>query len=223
MNTTEVQQAMQDIMAMRRSIQTFEKGKDGKIANTSFRANFKLQWMALGLCGVQVLIELFFNQRISFAILATPESENNRVQDVAIIGIFLTMCVINQYIVVKRAASKVQDDLETYIKRNFVYLKNLSHLSDLGVKFLVIAIAIWARIPSYVGIFLYIFMADYLFQGRFFTLPVAKGYLLGGISLALAGYSFLMGINTVTGVLVWYCVVNVLSLIHLYNMKRVEG
>ena len=38
------------------------------------------------------------------------------------------MCLAIMYFVISRAANRTQDDLESYIKRNFVYLQNLSHI-----------------------------------------------------------------------------------------------
>jgi len=65
--------------------------------------------------------------------------------------------------------------MNAYIVRNFIYIKNLSLISDLLMKFIALSLAILAGKPEWIAPLLAAFTGDYLLQNRFFTLPTVAG------------------------------------------------
>lgn len=217
-----VQQAMQDILAIRRSINSFSINKQNQITETSFKANQLLQTITLVLCGAMILIELVDKNLITRTLIEKNVDRDWRILGVASIGIFLALCVANMYFIVKRAAQSANDDLPGYIKRNFNYLQNLSHVSDLGVKFVVIAALIWGQKPEWVAPALYLFTGDYLLQGRFFTLSIRASQIWGMLAFSAAFIAFYLNWPQVIGALLFFAAVNLASLVHLRKLRRID-
>lgn len=217
-----VQSVMQDILAIRRSITSYQMTKDGQIGETTLRAKSALQVIGLVLLSGLISIEVFGNHLITRTMLANA---HNRIAGIIIastIGAFLALCLGIMYFVICKAAAKTQENLDSYIKRNFVYLQNLSHISDLAVKFTIIAALIIGGRPDWVAPFLLIFTADYLVQGRFFTLSLRLSQLLAMLTAAGAASMFYFGISEVLWPMLWYFFVTAVSVTQLYRMKRVE-
>jgi hypothetical protein len=217
-----VQQVLHDILAIRRSINSFEKNKNSQISETSFQANKYLQITTLIMGAVMIAIEIFGSGILSETLLTKNANQFWRIYGVVAIGIVLTLCMTILYFVIRRAAQTAQDDLQTYIKRNFTYLQNLSQVSDLFVKFVVISALIWGQKPEWIAPFLFLFTGDYLLQGRFFTLRIRISQVLAVISFVLAACAFAFAVPQVLWPLFWFVTVNILSLKHLLKLKRIE-
>jgi len=217
-----VQQVLHDILAIRRSINSFEKNKSTQISETSFHANKYLQMTTLLLGALMIAIEVFGHNLITSSLIAQSSDRFWRLYGVVAIGLVLALCVTILYFVVRKAAQSAQDDMQTYIKRNFTYLNNLSQGSDLLVKFMLISAFIWGQKPEWIAPFLFLCTGDYLFQGRFFTLKLRVSQVLAVLSLVFAVGSFALGRPEVLWPLVWFFAVNVVSLRHLLRLKRIE-
>src|SRR5262249_20084845 len=152
---------------------------------------------------------------ITTTLLSSVHNRIANIMIVAAVGAFLAVCIAILYSVVSRAASKIEDELDNYIKRHFSYLQNLSHLSDLLVKFAVVASLIMGARPDWVAPFLLIFTADYLMQGRFFTLPLGTARALAVASLIGAGAMFYLENADVIWPLIWYFALTIWSVTHL--------
>lgn len=106
---------------------------------------------------------------------------------IASIGVFLATLCIGLYAVLWTVARREQEDLSVYVARNFRSFSTLSFLSDLLVKFSGVAITIATGHPEWLSPFLLLCIADYLFQGRFFHLPVRVSFVAALVSLVVAG------------------------------------
>ena len=125
------------------------------------------------------------------------------------------------YFTVWRAARKEGEDFTGYAARNFRYLRNLSFLSDLLIKFVVLALLIMAPKPEWIGPMLLAFTADYLIQGRFFVLPPAISLPAALVCLGLAVYQFSLGSTVLILPLVVFIVCAIASLLTVIrSMKR---
>jgi hypothetical protein len=76
--------------------------------------------------------------------------------------------------------------MQSYITRNFKYVKNLSLISDLLMKFITLSLLLLAGKAEWMAPVLMAFTGDYLLQGRFFTLPTQISAVLGIGCLASA-------------------------------------
>lgn len=220
--TGNVQDVVQDILSIRRSINAFQSSKEGKIGQSAYQAQLVLQGIALFFNVVMIAIEVFGNHWITRNLVSPQIGEHGNFLIALSIGAFLALCVSISYFTVSRAAKNVGDDLNNYIKRNFTYLKNLTHVSDLMVKFIVIGTLLHVGRANLIAPFLLIFTADYLLQGRFFSLPIRSSQILALFSFAGAGVMFILNIPEVLWPLIWFAVLTVLSIKRLQELKRVE-
>ncbi|HVK62409.1 MAG TPA: hypothetical protein VM432_12700 [Bdellovibrionales bacterium] len=217
------QQAMQDIVAIRRSIQSYKKTKDGQIGESRFQANQKIHLMTFALCSLFAVIELFTGFGITRALIQESTASIPRALILLSIGVFLALCIATMYFVVNRAAESTQDDFQNYIKRNFVYLQNLSHLSDLSIKFVVVAALLFVNKPEWIAPFLFLFTADYLLQGRFFVLSIRSSMLCAIACAVAAAIMFYANNGQVLWPLIGFDILTAVSIRRLSTMKRVEG
>jgi hypothetical protein len=217
-----VQIVMQDLLAIRRSINSFQKNKNGQMVESSYQANKILQITALILLVILIGIELGFSDPITRFLIEQNGNLAGRVWPVVGIGIFLIACIVNMYFVVRHSAHRSGENMEAYVKRNFIYLQNLNQCSDLGVKFAVIATIILTGHPNLVGPFLFLFTGDYLFQGRFFTLSIRSSQILGMLSLVGAAAQLCLDRVAVLWPMLWFLVVLLASLKYLKVIKRVD-
>jgi hypothetical protein len=136
---------------------------------------------------------------------------------VALVGVALLMCV---YFLAWRAARHSGQSFDDYLVRNFQYLRNLSFVSDLLVKFVPLSFVVLAGRPEWVAPLLSLYIADYLFQGRFFTLSTRVSLVLGGASLIAAAVQYFGHSTQLVWPLLHFSVISTASLIHLLGARR---
>jgi hypothetical protein len=110
--------------------------------------------------------------------------------------------------------------LDDYLVRNFQYLRNLSLVSDLVVKFIPLSLLVLGGHSEWVAALLSLYIADYLVQGRFFSLPTRAALLLGVVSVMAAGAQYLTHSVQLLWPLVHFSVLTALSLLALASAKR---
>lgn len=215
-NDLDIQKALSDIAVIRRALnQTEQRQMDARLVGVTLDANVLLQGIAflaaLSLCG----IEVFSNYSITQALTMGSQSRELSLVGIGIMASVLIGLVITLYYVLWRAAKHNAEDMTAYITRNFAYVKNLSFISDLLIKFMTLALLMLAGHGEWIAPVLLAFTGDYLLQGRFFTLPTKSSIALGVICLALAVAQFLTNSATVLLPLVVFTVVAGISSIKL--------
>lgn len=222
MHLDHVQEAMQDVLAIQKAIRSYRSNKDKQIPESTYQANKFIQTLSIFMALTMVLIEFSFDHIIANTMITKNSDFYYRVLGVICIGGFLALAVGILYFTVAKAAAKEQEDLGSYVRRNFTYLQNLSHVSDLFIKFCVVAALIFAQKPEWVAPFLFLFIGDYLLQGRFFTLKIKMTFLLA-ILCFIAGFGFFMfNQSQVLWPLLMFAFINWASLSHLRKLKRVQ-
>ena len=139
---------------------------------------------------------------------------------VVMIGILLVFFLGAFYFFLWRSAKKHNEKLEEFILRNFTWLNGLSFFSDLLVKFTVLSVLVLAGQPQWFAPMLFLFIADYLFQGRFFVLPLRWATLAGLLSLAAAVSQYLSHSPSLLWPLIGFASVSFLSCLHLRRSQR---
>ncbi len=218
----DIESALQDILSMRQSIQAFQISKEGKITQSVYKAQLALQGIALALASIMLVVELVGSNLITAHLLKPLPIAYANFYIALSIAVFLVGCVITSYKVVGRAAEKTGSDADQFIRRNFSYLQNLSHISDLAVKFFVLSLLLYVGRPDLIAVSLLVFTSDYLLQGRFFVYPPRYAQVLAALTLALAGFMFLNDIPVVLWPLLWFFLLTCFSMAQLRKMKRVE-
>jgi hypothetical protein len=187
----DVQKALADIALIRRALdQTSQDQTDARLVGVTLEANLLLQAVAfvsaLGLC----LLEIVSGNAITSTLMAGGQLDELRRFGIGMMGLILVVLLFTLYFVLWRAALHNGENLGEYITRNFRYVRNLSLISDLMMKFITLALLLLASKPEWVAPVLLAFTGDYLLQGRFFTFPTKASVLLGTACLVAAFVQF---------------------------------
>lgn len=187
----DVQKALSDIAVIRRALdQTGQDQMDTRLVGVTLEANLLLQAVAfvsaLGLC----LLEIVSGNAITSTLMAGGQLDEFRRFGIGMMGIILIVLLFTLYFVLWRAALHNGENLGEYITRNFRYVRNLSLVSDLMMKFIPLALLLLAGKPEWLAPVLLAFTGDYLLQGRFFTFPTKASVLLGIACLVAAFVQF---------------------------------
>jgi len=176
----DVQKALADIALIRRTLDQSEQDQlDSRLVGVTLEANLLLQAVAfvgvLALC----LFEVLSGNSITQTLMMGSQIDEIRRFGIGIMGFILVGLLITLYFVLWRAAIHNGENIGAYITRNFRYVKNLSLISDLLMKFITLAILLLANRPEWVAPVLLAFTGDYLLQGRFFTFTTKTSVVLG--------------------------------------------
>lgn len=193
-----IQQAIEDLATVRKAIEAAGSSDPSARTRSVTGTHLLLQLSALGLALLLIGVEAATGNLASQALSMSPWSADIRVSTVATMGQLLLVLVGALYFVVHRASRASQRDFGAFVARNFAYLRNLTFLSDLLVKFVIVALVVHLRAPQWVAPLLLLFTGDYLLQGRFFTLPLrlalglGVGCIVGAVALAWFGEALLI-------------------------------
>ncbi|MBW2735895.1 MAG: hypothetical protein JRH20_26205 [Deltaproteobacteria bacterium] len=195
MNTPDdfVQRAINDLATVRKAIETSGGDSHTRPDRVIIGANLTLQITAIVLATSILIWELVSGHLYSMFLNLSAHDSDLGISNIIIIGTMLLLLVAALYAVVFRASRKSKRDFSKFIARNFGYLKNLSLLSDLLIKFAVLALLIHVRQPQWVAPLLFAFIGDYLIQGRFFTITLRLSLLLGPLSFVCAAIQAYQG------------------------------
>ena len=135
-------------------------------------------------------------------------------------AILLFMLSVGLYIILWSAARKDSEEISDYVIRNFASFSALSFLSDLSIKFSAIAIAVAAKRPEWVSPLLLLFTADYLFQGRFFSLPFKLSLALGALTTIIGATQLFRGNPSLSAALSVFVAITIISMGYLIRRKK---
>lgn len=181
-----VSNVLRDISDIRRAVLRAEGRESTGLYARDLSAHRTIYLIALLLAVLLIGLELFGDPSLTIRLYATHFVERFRFIAVFLILGLLTVLTLLFYLVVWRAARRSDESFDEYVYRHFSYLRNLSFISDLFVKFAGVALIVLAGRPDWVAPLLLIYTGDYLLQGRFFLLPIRLGLVLG-ILVAGAG------------------------------------
>lgn len=215
MNSTnfDIQKALTDIALIRRALnQTDQDQMDARLVGVTLDANLLLQAVAFVSALALFLIEIISDNAITQTLMTGGQIDEFRRFGIGFMGFILVVLLITLYFVLWRAALHNGENMRSYITRNFKYVKNLSLISDVLIKFITLSLLLLAGKAEWIAPVLMAFTGDYLLQGRFFTLPTKTSALLGigclvaafaqfvsnshALLLPLGVFTFIAGIST---------------------------
>jgi len=176
----DIQKALADVALIRRTLDQSEQDPlDARLVGVTLEANLVLQAMAFVSALLLILLEILSGNTLTHTLMIGGQFDEFRRFGIGIMAFILTGLLVALYFVLWRAALHSGESVSAYITRNFRYVKNLSLISDLLMKFITVALLLLANRPEWVAPVLLAFTGDYLLQGRFFTFPTRISVVLG--------------------------------------------
>lgn len=220
----ELQAALQEISTIRRIMSQAAAGKDASLSsvNTSIVIHASALVLSLGF----LLQELGMSPLASGDVTASSVLQLSagiyglRALLVGLLGVFLAILCIALYVILWAAARHDNEQVSAYVARNFRSFAALSFLSDLMVKFCGVAVIIAAGHPEWLSPFLLACIADYLFQGRLFQLPLSSSVVMALGAVALGCWQLYSGAPSLSVALGSFVVVMMASLFRVVARKR---
>ena len=186
---TTVQEAIRNIEQMKRAIGRVEKTKNKNRLFAPNKIGLLVQTGAVCIAAPFFIVEAI-NGHFTREFLYSAKSEMFREAGIASLAGFLVGLLAILYLVLWDGARKNSEALGDYVSRNFLALSFLSLLSDLFVKFVAISLVLLAAKPEWSGVLMLVFTADYLVQGRLFTLPFKLNIAAALSCVGIATYQF---------------------------------
>lgn len=176
----DVQKALADIALIRRTLDQSDQDQlDSRLVGVTLEANLVLQAVALVSALLLILLEIVTGNAMTQTLMVGGQLDEFRRFGIGMMAFILVGLLVALYFVLWRAALHSGESVSAYITRNFRYVKNLSLISDLLMKFITLALLLLANRPEWVAPVLLAFIGDYLLQGRFFTFPTRISVVLG--------------------------------------------
>lgn len=216
-NTDNIQRALKDVAIIREVLNGKEQDDnvDTKLSGVTLSANVILQGGAFAFAALLLIYELVSGSLLSTIMMLEGQFEELRHYAIGFMGFSLIGLLIPLYFVLWRAAKHNGESMNTYIMRNFRYLRNMALLSDLLMKFITLSLAMLAGKPEWVAPLLTVFIGDYLLQNRFFTLPTKLSIVLGVACIALGIALFINNAYFLYVPLLVFTLVSATSLVRL--------
>lgn len=216
-----VQQAVRDLALIKRAIERAE-GEEQPVQAHRSALNAKLLvhgialFFALGLA----MVELVSDHTLTRSTLILSRVWEQAVLGVVEVGAALVVFVMCLYFIVWRSSLHSKQEFSQYVAKNFRYLRSLSLVADLLVKFIVFSLVILAPRPEWITPLLVVFIADYLIQGRFFHFPVKVSLALGLLCLLIAVFMYFYPVVMLFWALTVFVAVGGLSGLMLMRARR---
>ena len=182
MKTKEIENRLADIEMIKRAIKRSENSSTKTLFGITLEANLIVLIVGL-IASVQMLVCELYYQRAFDSMAKLNTQIDYTIQNMASIGFILALMVGCLYFVVWRAAKHSNEQFSEYLGKNFKYLKNLSFLSDLLIKFMAIVMLCLAGQLLWVAPFLLACIGDFLIQGKYFTFKLSTSMVLGIVCL----------------------------------------
>jgi len=193
----EMEQALQDIQYVRRIIERFEHTKQRPSSTLNARIQLILQSGAFAGSLTVVISEILENHLPTRLLLEAGSDRLFQLVNLFCMTIVIALLIGGLYTVLCYGARQEKESLSVYIARNFKRFARLSFASDLLVKYATIAILVIAPAPQWIASLLLIFIADYLFQGRFFLYSVRTSLIFGIVCVFAAAAHVVLGIYSI--------------------------
>lgn len=167
-----------------------------------------------------IMIEIVFENINTQFLLASRISPVILQLGIFNLSLMLLVGLVALYYVAFWAARTSELNIQDYLKHHFTYLRNFSFIADLLVKYVTFSLLLSAQRPEWIAPLLTLFIADYLFQRRFFVLPVRSGMFLGVLCLLVSCAQFINQSPLLLWSLVVFLIAGMASLLNILSMQR---
>lgn len=220
-DTNTMQQAVSDVAMIRKAIERAQQSEQPEKARLSaLDAKILVQAISLFFALGLAIVELVSGHFITESILQTTTTWEFVLLGIGQVAVSLAVFVMCLYFIVWRSARHGEQEVSKFIAQNFTYLRSLSLVADLLIKFIVFSLVLIAQRADWLAPLLLVFTADYLFQGRFFNLPLAVSLAAGLGCIGLAALVFFTGNPQVVWPLLVFAAANAASLVVLVRARK---
>jgi hypothetical protein len=196
----EVKQAISNIGLLRQVLNEADRAlSDTNVVGSTLNAHLLLQIIAFVTAIGLLLTEFFTGNSMSETLLSGNKDAQLASFGIGFMGFILAGFLLVLYFIVWRAAKHSGEDMAAYIARHFKYMRQLSLISDVLMKFIAISLLMLAGKQIWIAPLLMAFTGDYLLQSRLFTIPTKLSIALGVVCIGLAFYQF----SSQTGLLIF--------------------
>jgi membrane protein implicated in regulation of membrane protease activity len=219
-----IQNAVNDLAVIRRAIEKAGNPDTGMPANAvAVDAGLLFQGICLLIATALIGFELISSGSMTSIMLYSAHDTEIGLLGLAQVAIVMATLVMCLYFIVWRASLHSEQGFQDYLVRNFQYLRNLSLVSDLLTKFIPLSLLVLAGHPEWVSPLLCLYIADYLVQGRFFSMPVRVSLALGIAALSVAVAQYLIHSANLVWPLVLFAALTAVSLLFLLRARLEHG
>jgi hypothetical protein len=164
--------------------------------------------------------ELMTEGRITSSMLLSAQDSELGSLGMQTVLIILFALVVIFYFLVWRASIVAKRDFNMYLEANFKFLKNLSLVSDLLVKFVALYLLVATGQAQFVSLLLILFIGDYLIQGRYFNLPFRISAIGGLLSFILCSALYYLKKPDLIYPVVLFVAMTITSILYLLKDKK---
>jgi len=210
--------ALEDLGEIRKAIANVQQ-LTSRSAN-ALRLEFVIHAVLTVLAGGFLIVES--TSEISFTRVLYWSDGNHVLRWVIVAGVAAILVALCSalYVALWRGARRTGESFNDYVSRNFSPLRRASFLSDLFIKFMVVALMILVQRPDNVAPLLLLFTGDYILQGRLFVLPPKIGLAVGILCLGLGTYQVLFMDGSLEVPFAAFLLASVLSLFKIRNQLK---
>lgn len=213
-NQKTLSQAIEDLAVIRRAVEAANPQSSLVMSDETRQAQLLLHVPVLITAGLFLVADLF-DQRITAFMSAMKYDTEFMGIGLALMAGYLALICVASFFILVRAAQKSEEALPDYVARNFRALRNISVGSDLLVKFVSLALVIFAGHTEWVAPLLFVFSGDHLLQGRLISLPVRAAIPVGVAMMAAGVAQFYFRSGNLTYPLAAFCLVTTASALRL--------
>lgn len=224
-DTKNIQKALNDIAIIKQALkENKQENVDHHLNGITLNANVLIQGAAFVFALLLLAYELTSGSTMSAIMMIEGNVAELRGFAIGFMGFTLIGLLIPLYFILWRAAKHNGEDMNSYIVRNFIYIKNLGLISDLLMKFIALSLVMLAGKPEWVSPLLAAFTGDYLLQNRFFTIPTKLSSILGIICIAIGFCLFFAQVHLLYIPLLAFTIVAGISFSRLlYRLKALQS
>lgn len=188
MQTQKIEEALSNLSELRRVVERLKKAP-----STHSLATRALLQLGAGVASGVFLVSEISSRAQTEAFLLSAENPTFRTSGLIGLSAGLVVLTILACVVLYHGARQDNEEWSAYVERNFRGVNLLSFCSDLFVKFVAIAAVVLALHPQFVAPLLFVFIGDYLYQGRLFTFSLPLSAVLGSFAIVAGAVQFWMG------------------------------
>lgn len=220
MNKDAIQSAVNDLAVIRRAVEKAGRKDTGVPVNAiAVDAGLLFQGICLLIAAALIGFEVISSGSMTSIMLYSAHDTEIGLLGLAQVAFVVATLVMCLYFIVWRASMHSEQPFQDYLVRTFQYLRNLSLVSDLLTKFIPLSLLVLAGHPEWVSPLLCLYIADYLVQGRFFSMPVQVSLLLGTVALGVAVAQYLIHSANLLWPLVLFATLTIASLLFLVRAR----